>query len=69
MAALGFDLNLVDLFYQGERSIVVDYLTTHGWQVTAHAARELYARNGFEFPEDEMTAAFGDMSYVAAILR
>ena len=65
----GFDLNPVDLFYQGERSVVVDYLTTHGWRVTAHAARELYARNGFEFPEDEMTAAFGDMSYVAAILK
>lgn len=65
----GFDLNAVDLFYQGERSVVVDYLTTHGWRVTAHAARELYARNGFEFPEDEMTAAFGDMSYVAATLK
>jgi methyltransferase (TIGR00027 family) len=65
----GFDLNPVDLFYQGERSVVVDYLTTHGWRVTAHAARELYARNGFEFPEDDMTAAFGDMSYVAATLK
>jgi methyltransferase (TIGR00027 family) len=65
----GFDLNAADLFYQGERSVVVDYLTTHGWRVAAHAARELYARNGFEFPEDEMTAAFGDMSYVAATLR
>jgi len=29
----------------------------------------LYARNGFEFPEDEMAAAFGDMSYVAATLK
>jgi methyltransferase (TIGR00027 family) len=65
----GFDLNPVDLFYQGERSVVVDYLSTHGWRVAAHAARELYARNGFEFPEDELTAAFGDMSYVAAILK
>jgi methyltransferase (TIGR00027 family) len=65
----GFDLNPVNLFYQGERSVVVDYLTTHGWRVTPHAARELYARNGFEFPEDDMTTAFGDMSYVAATLK
>jgi methyltransferase (TIGR00027 family) len=65
----GFNLNAADLFYYGERSVVVDYLTTHGWQVTPHPARELYARNGFEFPEDEMTAAFGDMSYVAATLQ
>jgi methyltransferase (TIGR00027 family) len=67
--SFGFDLNAADLFYQGERSVVVDYLSTHGWQVTAHPAKELYARNGFEFPEDELTAAFGDMSYVEATLR
>jgi methyltransferase (TIGR00027 family) len=64
----GFDLNAADLFYRGERNVVVDYLTTHGWRVTAHAARDLYARNGFEFPEGEMAATFGDMSYVAATL-
>jgi methyltransferase (TIGR00027 family) len=67
--SFGFDLNAANLFYQGERSVVVDYLSTHGWQVTAHPARELYARNGFDFPEDELTAAFGDMSYVEATLR
>jgi methyltransferase (TIGR00027 family) len=65
----GFNLNAADLFYRGERSVVVDYLTTHGWQVTPHPARELYARNGFEFPDNEMTAAFGDMSYVDAALK
>jgi len=65
----GFNLNAADLFYRGERNVVVDYLTTHGWQVTAHPARELYARNGFEFPEDAMAAAFGDLSYVAATLK
>jgi methyltransferase (TIGR00027 family) len=62
----GISLNAADLFYQGERSIVIDYLTTHGWQVTPHPVRELYARNGFEFPEDEMAATFGDFSFVAA---
>src|SRR5271163_413703 len=67
--SFGFDLDAADLFYPGERSVVVDYLSTHGWQVTAHPAKELYARNGFDFPEDELTAAFGDMSYVEATLR
>jgi hypothetical protein len=28
----------------------------------------LYAHNGFEFPEDEMAATFGELSYVAATL-
>jgi methyltransferase (TIGR00027 family) len=65
----GFDLNAADLFYRGERSVVVDYLSSHGWEVTPHPARELYARNGFEFPADEMAATFGDMSYVAARLK
>ncbi|OBF69082.1 SAM-dependent methyltransferase [Mycobacterium sp. 852002-51971_SCH5477799-a] len=64
----GFDLDAGDLFYQGERSVVVDYLTEHGWDVTAHPVRELYAHNGFEFPE-EVVAAFGDLSYVAATLK
>ena len=64
----GFDLNPADLFYHGERSIVVDYLTGHNWQVAAHPAPELYERNGFTFPDDESIAMFGDMSYVAATL-
>ncbi|OBI55632.1 class I SAM-dependent methyltransferase [Mycobacterium sp. E796] len=65
----GFNLNAADLFYRGERNVVVDYLKTHGWQVTAYPARELYASNGFEFPEDAMAAAFGDLSYVAATFK
>ncbi|HWF70643.1 MAG TPA: class I SAM-dependent methyltransferase [Mycobacterium sp.] len=64
----GFDLNPGDLFYHGERSIVIDYLTGHGWQVAAHPAPELYQRNGFNFPEDEAMAMFRNMSYVAATL-
>ena len=64
----GFNLNAADLFYRGERNVVVDYLRTHGWRVTTYPARELYAQNGFEFPEDEMSATFGELSYVAATL-
>ena len=66
---LGLDVNISDLIYHGERSTVIEYLAAHGWDVTARSAREIYAHNGFEFPENEMTAAFGDMSYVAATLK
>jgi methyltransferase (TIGR00027 family) len=65
----GFDLNPADLFYQGERSIVIDYLTGHDWQVVAHPAPELYQRNGFTFPDDESMAMFRKMSYVNATLK
>ncbi len=64
----GFDLNAADLFYQGERSIVIDYLSGHGWQVTAHPAPELYQRNGFAFPEGDALAWLRQMSYVCATL-
>jgi methyltransferase (TIGR00027 family) len=67
--SFGFGLNAADLFYRGERNIVVDYLSNHNWGVAAHSAKELYARNGFEFPENEVTAVFGDISYVAATLK
>ncbi|MDT5140886.1 MAG: hypothetical protein QOE48_6674 [Mycobacterium sp.] len=66
---VGFNLDAAELFYVGERSIVADYLTGHGWQVNAHPAEELYARNGFQFPEDESMALFREMSYVAATLK
>src|ERR1700748_1552238 len=64
----GFDLNAADLFYRGERSIVIDYLTGHGWQGAAHPAPALFQRNGFAFPDDESVAWLRQMSYVAATL-
>jgi methyltransferase (TIGR00027 family) len=66
---VGFNLDPSELFYIGDRSIVADYLTEHGWQVNAHPAAELYARNGFQFPEDESMSLFREMSYVAATLK
>ena len=66
---LGVELNMSNLMYDGERSVVIDYLAGHGWDVTARTAPELYAHNGFEFPDDEMAAVFSKASYVAATLR
>jgi methyltransferase (TIGR00027 family) len=65
----GYDLDMAGLFYQGPRSNVIDYLSAHGWVPTARTNRELYVANGFEFPDDETTAAFADISYVSAILK
>jgi methyltransferase (TIGR00027 family) len=66
---LGVGINMSELMYDGERNTVIDYLTAHDWDVTARSAREMYAHNGFEFPDDEMAAVFGKASYVAATLR
>ncbi|MDP9168796.1 MAG: class I SAM-dependent methyltransferase [Actinomycetota bacterium] len=66
---LGSDIEMGDLIYQGERSNPVDYLRGHGWDVSTLPAREAYARNGFELPDDEMSKIMGDLSYVEALLR
>src|ERR1700736_4921512 len=62
---LGLDLNWADLIYDGERSDVVHYLADRGWQAAARSTPELYAANGFDFPEDS-AVAFGDIRYVTA---
>ncbi len=53
----------------GERSSAGDYLTSKGWDVTIRSTREAYAVNGFEFPEDELTALAGDSGYLSATLK
>ncbi|OIN79715.1 class I SAM-dependent methyltransferase [Mycobacterium malmoense] len=65
---LGLDLNWADLIYPGERNDVVAYLADRGWQSTVRSTPELYADNGFEFPDQPSMVAFGDIKYVSATL-
>jgi methyltransferase (TIGR00027 family) len=52
----GFDVDLADLFYKGERNHVVEYLTGHGWQVSARPRPEVFAAYGKEFPDTDQLA-------------
>jgi methyltransferase (TIGR00027 family) len=65
---LGLNLNWADLVYPGERNDVVAYLTERGWRATVRSTPELYADNGFEFPDQPSMVAFGDIKYVSAVL-
>jgi methyltransferase (TIGR00027 family) len=65
---LGLNLNWAELIYPGERNDVVAYLADRGWQSTVRSTPELYADNGFEFPDQPTMAAFGDIKYVTATL-
>jgi methyltransferase (TIGR00027 family) len=65
----GQDIEMGDLIYHGERSDVVDYLTGHGWDVSAQKLPDAYAANGFEFPDDGALGYFAEMSYVSAVKR
>jgi methyltransferase (TIGR00027 family) len=62
----GFDVNLDDLFYKGERSHVVEYLTGHGWQVSARPRPEVFAAYGKEFPDtDELAPLRNSLAVIA----
>jgi methyltransferase (TIGR00027 family) len=53
----GFDVDLADLFYKGERASVVDYLTSHGWQVDARSRPEMFSQYGRVFPAVDLPDA------------
>jgi methyltransferase (TIGR00027 family) len=63
---LGCDIDLSGLFYDGERSNVVDYLTDRGWQVTTRKRRDLFDDYGREFPDDDAMAQFRNIVAVTA---
>lgn len=63
----GLDLDLANLWYDGERNSVVDYLTNRGWSVTARRRPELFAEYGREFPAGEAAAPQRNSQAVIAI--
>jgi methyltransferase (TIGR00027 family) len=65
----GFDVDLSKLYYPGERKPVVDYLTDHGWQVTARSRTEVFADYGREFPNAEELAPLRNSLAVIAKLK
>lgn len=65
---LGLNLNWSELVYDGERNDAEEYLAERGWQTTGYSTPELYAANGFEFPDAPSMVAFGDIRYLSAEL-
>jgi methyltransferase (TIGR00027 family) len=68
-ADLGCDINLSGLFFDGERSNVVEYLTGRGWQVTTRPRRELFVDYGRVFPDDDSLAQLRNIVTVTATLK
>jgi methyltransferase (TIGR00027 family) len=64
---LGCDIDLSGLFFDGERSDVVDYLTQRGWEVTTRPRREMFADYGLVFPGDEMSQLRNIVSVTATL--
>lgn len=68
MRALGSNIEMTDLIYQGDRNHVIDYLGGLGWEVTSRSMDEAHADNGFDVPDDEMARAWTELKYVRAVL-
>ena len=66
---MGLNLNWSELVYEGERNDAATYLSDRGWQTTVRSTPELYAENGFEFPDSPTAVAFGDIKYLYAVLK
>jgi methyltransferase (TIGR00027 family) len=65
----GFDVNIADLFYQGERKPVVDYLVNHGWDVAARTRPEVFEHYGRSFGTSEALAPMRNSLSVTAIKK
>ena len=65
----GFDLNMADLFYAGERNSVVDYLQQRGWDVTSTPRPQMFERYGRHYPDGELTDRLRDSRSVTAVRR
>ncbi|MGA9611464.1 MAG: class I SAM-dependent methyltransferase [Mycobacterium sp.] len=65
---IGSDINLAELFYTGDRNTAADYLKTHGWQVDIRTTPQVYAANGFELPNDDLTSFGNTSGYLTATL-
>jgi len=66
---MGLNLNWSELVYEGERNDAATYLSDRGWRTTVRSTPELYAENGFEFPQGPTAVAFGDIKYLSATLN
>jgi methyltransferase (TIGR00027 family) len=65
----GFDIEMTELWYTGDRNDVIDYLDTHGWATTATSVPDLAGAYGLSLPPDsgERAATLASLHYVTAI--
>jgi methyltransferase (TIGR00027 family) len=64
----GFDIDMTDLSYVGERNDVIEYLGAHGWTTQLTAMAELFTAHGLSLgaPDGTGVHAFSSFGYVTA---
>src|ERR1700686_5242248 len=63
----GFDLDMTELIYFGDRNEPAEYLKSHGWAIIGRTNSELFADYGLEPLDTDQP--FGDVVYVSGILK
>jgi methyltransferase (TIGR00027 family) len=64
----GFDLDLNELIYTGDRNEAAQYLAGHGWQMTGDTIRDLFVKHALPPFDDDDMAGFADVRYVSGVL-
>jgi methyltransferase (TIGR00027 family) len=66
----GFDVEMTDLWYLGDRNDVAEYLGSHGWATTPVLVADLYAASGLSLDtaaaDDEAAQQMASFTYVTA---
>jgi methyltransferase (TIGR00027 family) len=64
----GFDLDIAELVYLGDRNEAAAYLGEHGWQLSRKSVTDLFAANGLPPLDNEEDGKFGELQYVSGVL-
>jgi methyltransferase (TIGR00027 family) len=64
----GFDLDMTELAYFGDRNEAAAYLSNHGWQMSGNSIQELFATHGLPPFDEEDMGRFAEMRYVSGTL-
>jgi methyltransferase (TIGR00027 family) len=67
----GFDVEMTDLWYSGDRHDVAQYLNGHGWETAEDRMADLFTANGLSAPAsaDDDAPDFDSFTYVTATCR
>jgi methyltransferase (TIGR00027 family) len=62
----GFDVEMTDLWYAGDRNDVIEYLDKHGWMTAASSVSDLAAAYGLSVPPAANDETLTRLHYVTA---
>jgi methyltransferase (TIGR00027 family) len=62
----GFDIEMTDLWYAGDRNDVIEYLDAHGWATAGTGVPELAAGYGLSLPPSANDETLTSLFYVTA---